>query len=466
MSRLMEIVEALEELGKSADFPTAQVKSLLLRYLDECGELLFTSPETIRRVQRAVGGVVIRWAANQSPCYRDLIPVDELGREDTLDRVAGRFLVGKTDLMNRDEWFTDIEEGSDTQTSGSTGAPFRYRIWDPSFVGIEKNRHYRLILEEFGLVDRPRVLHMVSGLIPAGGFDTFPYGRASIKMASYQIQNYVQRLHCSHGGDDATFFHVQFNEQAYLHMKDFCRFLVQFIEEEEITVLLASGGLFELLTTYLISDESHDFPHLVKLISNTGDRVNLDTLEFLVEAGVADHYCDHMRTWDGGITFFTCKEGTYHLSEELAFTFSDSDERLASVDFFNLASPFVNYLNGDYGVVGEEWEQCGCGRWHRPFKFLNRRSRSSRTQSGGYYDTEALHNRLKEKYNIQFVSFQDSLVTIEDSALTPEQKEEIILDLANDHLATYFFTQKDLRAMNTYDKGQFSTSEPDPPPEP
>ena len=42
-------------------------------------------------------------------------------------------------------------------------------------------------------------------------------------------------------------------------------------------------------------------------------------------------------------------------------------------DYFNLASPFVRYWNGDYCKIGKEYRRCECGRLYREFEFMQSR---------------------------------------------------------------------------------------------
>ena len=80
-----------------------------------------------------------------------------------------------------------------------------------------------------------------------------------------------------------------------------------------------------------------------------------------------------MRCWDGGATFFTCKHKNYHLMDNLAWCEEGPNHELICTDYFNLASPFVRYWNGDYCKIAKEYQRCECGRLYRDFEFLESR---------------------------------------------------------------------------------------------
>lgn len=448
------IIDELHQLNISSlvgDIDVDQLDILLNSYLGSCRLLAYTSPEEIRRTQRVLGRSIAIYASRKSPVYANRIDVSLLNREDCLDAISGDFLVSKFDLMDKDLWYTDDFASTENSTSGTTGSPFRYKIWNDAFTPIEKEMHYGSLLEEFGITGDIGVLNMVSGQA-AKGYRTVNHGQAKIQVAQGdEIANYVARIHCGHGSSEARMHSMVFDEAAYFHIKDYCNFVVQYCQENKIDVLLGSGGLFELLCTHFITNEPSGFPRLCQVLSNTGDRANLDTLEFLIEVGIASDWCDHMRCWDGGVSFFTCKHHTYHLMDELSYVYSDSENRMRSVDFFSYPSPFINYWNGDYAQVADEYKKCQCGRWYRPFKFLSRRPRSNRS-GGGYYDSQKVHHHLSQQYDVKFVSYQDNFISVEDSTLTEETKAGIVSDMAKERIAVQFFTQKNLRAFSSSGK--------------
>jgi len=109
------------------------------------------------------------------------------------------------------------------------------------------------------------------------------------------------------------------------------------------------------------------FPErLAKFLSLTGGPVHVPTVQNLLRSGAVDAYCDHMRCWDGGAAFFTCRYGTYHLDERFGHVES-VDGKLVSTDYSSVYSPFYRYWNGDYCDIGPE-SKCLCGRTSRQFR--------------------------------------------------------------------------------------------------
>lgn len=451
------VTDATEAGLASGSLDTAALGSLLKDYLRLCGEVQTSEPDEIRRAQGVLGRAVIVHAHQKSPVYGGRIDPAWLADDGCLGKAAGAFVVEKGDLADRGRWYTGAFGAITNKTSGTTGAPFEYRIWEDAYFAIERDRHYKMILDEFGVTD-PRVVHIGSPLA-VSGYYPHESGLATVKVADRgKFHNPYASLLCSHGEPSADYYHVIFDSDAFLHVHDYFHFLLDFIQKKKINVVLAPGGFFELLTTFLISDDTSAFPKVADLLSNTGDHTNQETLNFLKETGVASAWCDHMRCWDGGASFFTCKHGTYHVQDELAYVFTAPDGRLASVDFFSYPSPFVNYANGDYASVSDAYSKCPCGRWYREFKFHNRRPRQHEDANGGYYDTKEVARRLLGKYSLGFVSTQDGSVSIEDSMLDAASKKAIVEDMAKLYVMVHFFTSPMLSRLGALPAGQDCSS--------
>lgn len=74
---------------------------------------------------------------------------------------------------------------------------------------------------------------------------------------------------------------------------------------------------------------------------------------------------DKMRCWDGGLGFYECKNKRKHIYDELCFV-EETDEGIASTDFFNYNTPFIKYLNGDHGKISQG--KCACGVYGNYFE--------------------------------------------------------------------------------------------------
>jgi hypothetical protein len=107
------------------------------------------------------------------------------------------------------------------------------------------------------------------------------------------------------------------------------------------------------------------------LVSNSNERLLPHDANFLM-MGYAGGVSDHMRCWDGGAGFWTCRHGTYHLMDNLSWS-EEVEGRLVCTDYFNLAAPFVRYWNGDFCRITDTYQRCECGRLYREFEFLENR---------------------------------------------------------------------------------------------
>ena len=115
------------------------------------------------------------------------------------------------------------------------------------------------------------------------------------------------------------------------------------------------------------------------MLSNSNERLLPSDASFLLE-GYVKNICDHMRCWDGGATFITCKNKRYHLLDNLSWC-EEVEGMLVSTDYFSLPSPFVNYWNGDFCSIVDRYNRCSCGRLYRDFKFLENRPFSLKGKS-------------------------------------------------------------------------------------
>lgn len=105
-----------------------------------------------------------------------------------------------------------------------------------------------------------------------------------------------------------------------------------------------------------------------------------------------DDWCDYMRSWDGGLTFFRCPHGTYHTFDHITITRPRPNESVRVTDLLNKAQNFIDHEPGDIVHMDEEYSQCACGLWHRNFRqvawdsFRLERADGSKTQRIGTID--------------------------------------------------------------------------------
>jgi phenylacetate-coenzyme A ligase PaaK-like adenylate-forming protein len=139
-----------------------------------------------------------------------------------------------------------------------------------------------------------------------------------------------------------------------------------------------------------------------------------------------------MRCWDGGASFFTCKNGTYHLNDNFAWTIEGPDNKMISTDYFNLASPFINYYNGDLCKIENEYHKCSCGRYYRPFKMLQNRPFALKGTSKLIDIKQQISQLSFKKYLIQ-VQFENLSVRISSSRELSSVEKEILQDILKEY---------------------------------
>ena len=256
----------------------------------------------------------------------------------------------------------------DVKTSGSTGEPFSYKIWRDCYRPIEIDNHYRQVLQEFNISESPNILRVG---VKSPKFDP-KHARQHEKITfngctffSRTFKPNQMQWKLSHGSKDSTCFHFLYDQED---VEAFCLFIVKFLKYNKMDVFLTSFSFFSILLSYM-----DDSTNICNLLSNTGEGPVEEEVSFALNAGIIDNFCNHMRSWDGGCTFMTCKYGELHLLDYLAY-YEDVDDKIVSTDFFNIGTPFFRYWNGDRCSINKKWEICKCGRYFRKAKFEGRNS--------------------------------------------------------------------------------------------
>jgi phenylacetate-coenzyme A ligase PaaK-like adenylate-forming protein len=249
------------------------------------------------------------------------------------------------------------QESARMATSGTTtGTPFRYLRWEPSLMTIEAENHYDLILDEFFVRENPHILNL---------FNSVMYDPSKLVTVRSDSTNFMDH----HGARRRAKVHYANFAMMERDRRIYLSFIVKYLMSNEVDVVFAPGSTINAMCDIM---RSHGVSaKLCHLVSNTNERMLRTDRVFLL-GGRSTWVCDHMRSWDGGATFFTCRHGTYHLMDNLSWV-EEVEGRLVSTDYFNLASPFLRYWNGDFCSLEDSYRRCGCGRLFRPFKFLESR---------------------------------------------------------------------------------------------
>lgn len=272
-------------------------------------------------------------------------------------------LFSKKDLEDKSNWYVkEISNNSrHVYTSGTTtGNPFEYMRWDSIFHKIEWANHYDMILDEFDVNESPHILYFLPHSYETYG-DEFVY--CSGKKSEYDFIN--------HGSQRNPIIHYVNFDLYKNKTRDFFLFLFDYLTKNKIDVIHTTAPQVNSFCNHLKKIDLKQ--NLGYLLSTTGERLLPEDAAFLIEGGYFDHICDHMRCWDGGGSFFTCKYRNYHLMDNLAWCEEGPNHEFICTDYFNLASPFVRYWNGDYCRIDNRYQRCECGRLYRDFEFLESR---------------------------------------------------------------------------------------------
>lgn len=320
-------------------------KEIIYNYLEFCKDLMFQDQDLILDCIQILKENINKWAIEKSFVYRDF----------------KNKIIEKKHLENKDIWYVQelMHESTRASTNGSTtGYPFSYLRWNPIYDKVEFENHYDLVLNEFDIPSEPEILYF------------FPQ--------YYQTESDKFILRTSRSGNGVIdhgvirngFNHYVNFEKFKDSQEEFFVYLFEYAKEYEIDVIYTSGPRINQLCNYI---KKYNIKHkIANLLSNTNERFLPADAYFLIQNNYFNHVCDHMRCWDGGVSFFTCKEKNYHLMDNLSWC-EDVDTKIVSTDYFSLSSPFIRYWNGDYCKINNVYQRCDCGRLYRDFEFLENR---------------------------------------------------------------------------------------------
>lgn len=320
-------------------------KQELLLFLDNIGDLMFQDEETVVKCTSLLKENIERYTNKNCPVYN------------------GKYIVSKEDLEDKKNWFvTELDDESMTvSTSGTTtGVPFEYKRWHHAFHKLEWDYHYNVVLDEFKVCENPHILY----------FFAYHYKKEQDKFITCYNQSSELAMN-NHGSSRSPIIHYVNYDMYYNNQEEFFKYLFNYVKENPIDVFFTAAPQINSLCNYI---KKYQIKHKIGyLLSNTNERLLQKDANFLfVENNYFDHICDHMKCWDGGSMFFTCKHRNYHLVDNFSWT-EEVDGKMVCTDFFNLSSPFVRYWNGDYCRIDQKYKRCQCGRLFREFEFLESR---------------------------------------------------------------------------------------------
>lgn len=378
-------------------------ETLPQEYIRLCRDLLYEDEDLVRDTTELMRSNVEKWAKKFSPIYS-----------------SHEGIISKADLQEKSRWYVEslMHETRPMATSGSTdGKHFEYVRWDPFLYPIEGDNHYDLIMDEFGMPERPKVMYF---------FNTNMYDPSLDVTIRDDSGNFMEH----HGTKRKAEIHypnfTRFQEQRDSYLKR----LLFYLRAKPVDVLFAPGPVINALCSAM----RKVYPRIYKvfgLVSNSNERLLPQDANFLM-MGYAGSICDHMRCWDGGASFWTCRHGTYHLMDNLSWA-EESEEKLICTDYFNFAAPFVRYWNGDFCRITDTYQRCECGRLYREFEFLENRPFAVKGRSITEIRETISMLGLKQ---IKRVSCSPNAVVITSFSEIPEVKKRAIM---NRHKVKFMF---------------------------
>lgn len=383
-------IEEFIKKWKSQDLPS---KNILYDYKFFCENLLHNDEEIVLETINLLKKNIHLWADQNCLVYKNAVDY-----------------ISKESLDNKEYWYVDDlkNETRKMSTSGSTtGKPFSYLAWNPFFEFIEADNHYDMILDEFDIRKNPNILCFFKS-----NFDK----KDKYIFATKKTHNFLHR----HGlSRNSVVHHVNFN--LYEQDKDkFFDYLFKYIKRNPIDVFFAAGPEINSLCYFI---EKYKFRgKIANLLSNSNEMLLQTDVDFLFDGNYFDDICDHMRCWDGGATFFTCKHKNYHLCDNLSWS-EEIDGKLITTDYFSLPCPFVKYWNGDLCKIDDKYQRCECGRLYRDFTFVESRPFSVKGLS-----FEKYREQIKESgiAGIKQVKCSSSYVeVITNDYISSDDKEKI-----------------------------------------
>lgn len=129
----------------------------------------------------------------------------------------------------------------------------------------------------------------------------------------------------------------------------------------DVKFVRTSPSVIETMYYYFGDTIKFDFP-VVLSEETLNDNVRQ------MAGSIFNRVIDKMVCWDGCLGWFECPYGVKHIYDEFCFVEDLGNGVLASTDLNNLASPFMRYVSGDHGKIGQIDCQCGLsGNYFKQF---------------------------------------------------------------------------------------------------
>ena len=381
--------------------------SLILFYKDHiCESLMYQDPKIIKLVTNKLIKNIESYAQNNTVIYKNMLPV-----------------FTRKELSNKEDWLSksvDKNRIANQNTSGSTTGESFFFYNDRKHIDfVQRKSEFDTILKEYDLYNKPlKILNLFK----------HPYNP---KPESFFLKtvNYSNHPFHSYMAKESETIFVSWDGYVE-NSEDWHKKLLDLLSQIKVDIILGSGPVFNVLCRYI---KKNNFKHFfATLLSHTSEFPIINDFKFLQSNGNISLYCDHMRCWDGGASFFTCKSGTYHLNDNFAWTIQGEDNKFISTDYFNMVAPFINYYNGDLCEIKENYELCSCGRYYRPFKMLQNRPFALKGTSK-LTDIKQQISQLSFKNDLIQIQFENLSVIISSSRNLETVEKEILQNILKEY---------------------------------
>jgi hypothetical protein len=367
-------------------------KQVLTDYIPLCSNLLYQKEDLVTDVLEILIKNIKIWAQLKSKVYKN------------------EEIVSKDNLLEKQKWFVEEleNESKKMRTSGSTtSVPFYYLRWDKFLYFIECENHYDLILDEFDIKNNFNLLYF---------FNNNSYNKNKNFSVKIMPKNFME---CHGQKRNATCHYVNFNllQKSY---PTYYKKILNYCVDKKIDVIFCPGSVTNSLCHHIRKFKLND--KICSLLSNSYEEILHKDISYLLSNNLVDNICNHMRCWDGGATFFTCKYDNYHLLDNLSWCY-EYEKKLISTDYFSFPSPFVNYWNGDFCEIEKNYKRCQCGRLYRPFKFL--RSRPFAVKGNSIKDISDKLLILGIEDIKQIKCMENSITLITSKPISEDKKEKV-----------------------------------------
>lgn len=374
-------------------------KELILSYLEICKNLMFQEEEQVRKAMQIMTKNIRLFAYKNCNFYRSIEKIN---------------VIEKSMLIDKSKWFVKGIKSKEMLTNGtSTGNKFYYQVLEETFDQIEANIHYGSILDEFKIKKRPTILCLLSQHL---------HPQATSQSKFVILDSPKSPLH-SHGASDSIVHIINAAPDLNKDIESQFKMILDYTVDKKFDIILTSGPFINSFVYYC---KKYNIKRKIcNLLSNTCEQMVLEDVLFLKNKNIIENYCDHMRCWDGGASFFTCKYNVYHLMDNLSNCYSDENGRLISTDYFSLSCPFINYWNGDYANIKKEYKRCNCGRLYRDFKFLEPRDFSQFGITSGIIRERISKTMIK---GIKYFKAMNRSAEISTNRIFSSQEKKILKD--------------------------------------